>query len=215
MKNIYLISGLGADDRVFKNLNFYSNKPKVIHWIKNKKNENLKEYCLRLSDQIKNKNELVLIGVSFGGIVAIELSKILKTEKLVIISSIKLASEKPILYNLAKFSRILNLIPSQIFNFHSFIIDFLFDVNSNEEKKLIKEFIRNNDSDFLKWSLKEILKWENRQFPSNIIHIHGEKDKLFPFRKIHNRISIKDGGHFMILNKHNEISSILKEYNVI
>jgi len=215
MKNIYLISGLGADDRVFKNLNFYSNKPKAIRWIKNKKNENLKEYCLRLSDQIKNNKELVLIGVSFGGIVAIELSKILKTEKLVIISSIKLASEKPILYNLAKFSRILNLIPSKIFNFHSFIIDFLFDVNSNEEKKLIREFIRNNDSDFIKWSLGEILKWENKKLPSNLIHIHGEKDKLFPFRKVNNPIPIKDGGHFMILNKHDEILSILKKYNVI
>ncbi|MCW7494791.1 alpha/beta hydrolase [Leptospira sp. 2 VSF19] len=215
MNNIYLISGLGADERVFKNLKFYSNKPKVIHWIKNKKNENLKEYCLRLSDQIRNKKKLILIGVSFGGIVAIELSKILKTEKVVIISSIKLASEKPIMYNLAKKLRILNFIPSKIFNLHSFIIDFLFDVNSSEEQKLIREFIKNNEPEFIKWSLNEILKWGNKEIPSNLIHIHGEKDKLFPLKKIHNPIPIKDGGHFMILNKHDEISSILNKYNII
>ncbi|MCH5434575.1 alpha/beta hydrolase, partial [Leptospira interrogans serovar Canicola] len=38
-----------------------------------------------------------------------------------------------------------------------------------------------------------------------------DKDKLFPVRSIKNAFIIKNGGHFMILNKSDEISSKLKE----
>ncbi|TGL60040.1 alpha/beta hydrolase, partial [Leptospira sarikeiensis] len=33
MKNIYLISGLGADERVFRNIDFKGENPKYIRWI--------------------------------------------------------------------------------------------------------------------------------------------------------------------------------------
>ena len=76
MKNVYFISGLGADERVFDfqkpenfNLNF-------IRYIKPSKDDDIQSYVKKLSAQIKHKKEIVLIGLSFGGLIAIELSKI-------------------------------------------------------------------------------------------------------------------------------------------
>ena len=52
-EHIYLISGLGADERVFQNLDFGRLRPTFIQWIEPKDNESIQEYALRLSLQIK------------------------------------------------------------------------------------------------------------------------------------------------------------------
>ena len=49
---IYLISGLGADERVFKNLNLGNFEPHFIKWNEPFKNENLPNYAKRLMSQI-------------------------------------------------------------------------------------------------------------------------------------------------------------------
>ncbi|MCB0541677.1 MAG: alpha/beta hydrolase, partial [Bacteroidetes bacterium] len=84
---IFGISGLGADERVFKKLTLNYNI-NTVKWLKPHKKEELKNYIKRLSVEIDDSQPFVLIGVSFGGIVAIELSKILKPEAVIIISSI-------------------------------------------------------------------------------------------------------------------------------
>ncbi len=215
MKNIYLISGLGADERVFKNINFKNVNPKFIKWIPYQNKESLQEYCNRLAEQILDRSDVVLLGVSFGGIIAIELSKIIKTKKIVIISSIKTDSEKPYLYSIIRKSNILNLIPPKFLNLYSFIIPILFGVTSVEDKILLKDFIKNTDGSFIKWALNHILEWENQHLPKNLIHIHGDQDKFFPIKLISDTIPISHAGHFMILNKHEEISSILENLDIL
>ena len=45
----------------------------------------------------------------------------------------------------------------------------------------------------------------------HLIHIHGEKDEVFPSKHIKNSIEIKNGTHVMILNKAKTISKILEK----
>ncbi|EMO28852.1 hypothetical protein LEP1GSC170_2989 [Leptospira interrogans serovar Bataviae str. HAI135] len=70
---------------------------------------NLSKYSKRLLSQIDTKNEIILIGVSFGGIVALEISKHISVKQIIIISSIKSDSEKPILYRLFGTLRLINI----------------------------------------------------------------------------------------------------------
>jgi hypothetical protein len=49
---IYLISGLGADERVFQNLDFGRLKPTFIKWIEPRDNETIQKYALRLSNKL-------------------------------------------------------------------------------------------------------------------------------------------------------------------
>ncbi|EMM77726.1 alpha/beta hydrolase [Leptospira santarosai] len=211
MKSFYLISGLGADERVFKNIDFGKNITKYVFWIKPRKNEELSEYCKRLSEQISNSDETVFIGVSFGGIVAIELSKIVPTKKVIIISSIKSKDEIPFLYRLIRVIGVIRIIPGFIFKIYMPFLTYLFGITSPKDKQLLKDFIKSTDTTFIKWAIRSILKWTNDQTSNKVVHLHGDKDKLFPIRTILKPIIIKDGGHFMILDKSEEISIKLNE----
>ncbi len=59
-----------------------------MDWIEPLKNESLKNYAQRISNKITSDNP-TLIGLSFGGILAVEISKILKLQKVILISSAK------------------------------------------------------------------------------------------------------------------------------
>ncbi|MDI7226955.1 hypothetical protein QMM92_20000, partial [Leptospira santarosai] len=88
---------------------------------------------------------------------------------------------------------------------------YLFGITSPKDKQLLKDFIKSTDTTFIKWAIRSILKWTNDQTSNKVVHLHGDKDKLFPIRTILKPIIIKDGGHFMILDKSEEISIKLNE----
>lgn len=62
---------------------------KVIRWIKPDSQELLSDYCKRLTSQIDPADKIVLISISFGGIVVQEISKRIKVDKVIIIPNIK------------------------------------------------------------------------------------------------------------------------------
>ncbi|TKC12863.1 alpha/beta hydrolase [Pedobacter polaris] len=53
------------------------------------------------------------------------------------------------------------------------------------------------------------MNWENEDYLSNLIHIHGTADKIFPIKNIRNVIEIPTGGHFMIVNKASQIEQLI------
>ncbi|MEH6513989.1 MAG: hypothetical protein V7734_12910 [Maribacter arcticus] len=73
---IFAISGLGADERVF---NFLTLDHEIvpIRWIAPKRKETIIAYSERLIQEYKisDENEYAILGVSFGGLIAIEISK--------------------------------------------------------------------------------------------------------------------------------------------
>ena len=77
----YLFSGLGADKSVFDNLSFLkTQKHKFIEWEKPKTND-LEKYALQLSKQIDKSKKVILIGVSFGGMLVSALFEIYQNRK--------------------------------------------------------------------------------------------------------------------------------------
>ena len=80
MKHIYLLSGLGVDDRVFEKIVFpYPHT--FIKWMLPLVQETMQAYAKRLSEQITHANP-ILIGLSFGGMMSIEIAKIINGNKL-------------------------------------------------------------------------------------------------------------------------------------
>ncbi|WP_221394889.1 hypothetical protein [Dyadobacter sp. NIV53] len=88
-KEIYIFSGLGADERVFQRLDFSESSAIFIKWIIPLNNETIEHYATRLLDQI-HTTQPVLIGLSFGGIMAVEVAKQIDTEKIILIASAKI-----------------------------------------------------------------------------------------------------------------------------
>lgn len=70
MENLYIFSGLGADKRVFNYLDFSKYNTTFIDWINPFENESIEDYAKRLTSQITSEKP-ILIGLSFGGIMAV------------------------------------------------------------------------------------------------------------------------------------------------
>jgi pimeloyl-ACP methyl ester carboxylesterase len=212
MKNVYYISGLGADERVFNYLKLTDVREKYIKWVVPEKHESLHSYCKRLTTQIDLTNDIILIGVSFGGIVAQEISKIIRVNKVIIISSVKSPKEFDWKLRCVRFLKLHRLAPSRFLKWsNSLTGDYYFGTETKAESDLLKLIIKDTDRFFMKWAIEEIMGWNNNQLNSGLIHIHGDKDRIFPTGRIKNAINISNGGHFMIVNRAKEISELIEK----
>jgi pimeloyl-ACP methyl ester carboxylesterase len=209
MKQIYLFSGLGADERVFQLIDFSGFEIAHVQWIKPHVHETLENYVQRLSEKITSTRP-TFIGVSFGGIVALEMAKLIETEKIIIISSVKTHVEIPFCFRLLAPLKLHRIIPDKFFKKPNSTNYKLFGCENKQSKDLLNEILHDTDPRFLKWAIDEIMRWKNEYVPKNLIHIHGTADKIFPHSSIKCDIRIENGGHFMVFDKAREITEVLR-----
>lgn len=214
---IYLFSGLGADKSVFNKLFFLkTRKHKFIEW-ENPKIDDLENYVLQLSSQIDKTKKVVLIGVSFGGMLAATLSKYILTEKVILISSAATPKELPFLYRLFGKLKLYLFIPSFLLNKPNKLLSFAFGIahkKYKEEEKQLYQIIKNSNPKLAKSFIKMILTWKSNKDKSttnSIFKIHGTNDLIIPKSKQANQFLIDNGGHFMILTHSEEINSCIED----
>src|SRR5690349_4085773 len=109
--HIYLIPGLGADSRLFGRIQWPEGYSVTsLRWIEPADtDEPISEYARRMRGQLDSSTPFILIGVSLGGIMAIEIARYMKPEKIIIISSIKHRREKPFYFTLGNLFRKISL----------------------------------------------------------------------------------------------------------
>tara|TARA_R110000868_G_scaffold37111_5_gene131392 strand:+ start:15373 stop:16023 length:651 start_codon:yes stop_codon:yes gene_type:complete len=204
---IYGISGLGADKRVFDFLNL-DNPLIPVEWIEPIENESLKDYSERLSKVIDTKSDFALVGVSFGGLVAVEISKVLKPRLTILISSAETRNElRPVCRGFGKIG-LLKKLPREMFDPPRSIAKFLF---GTDNKKLLNSILDETDLKFAKWAVNELVKWDNQDRIENVVRIHGTSDKLIPWKSSDKVELIENGEHFMIVDRADEISKVINE----
>ena len=110
MKTIYCISGLGADEQIFRRLKIDGCRMVCLPWLTPLKNETIHQYANRMSGGIADENP-ILLGLSFGGMMAIEISKLINTQQVILVSSIQSFTEMPWWMKLAGKLRLNRLLP--------------------------------------------------------------------------------------------------------
>lgn len=216
---IYLIPGLGFDERMFRNLNIDKEVEK-INWIDPFKNETIQSYAKRLSKNIDFKEtNIVLIGHSFGGIMCQEIASFIAIKKIILVSSIKDRSENPFHFKIIKPIRLYKLFSKELTIKTIKFWGSKYDYVSKSEKELVKEMVNKHSNHYLQWALKQLSIWKKPEnmTENNLIHIHGELDKTFPITIINNPdYIIRDSGHFMIYKNSNSIGEIINgELNAV
>jgi pimeloyl-ACP methyl ester carboxylesterase len=208
MKNIYLLSGLGADKRVFDFVDFSGFKVNHVDWIAPTNNESIERYAKRLVGQIKT-NRPIIIGVSFGGIMAVEIAKQIETEAVILISSAKTRFEIPFYFRIIGQLGLSKLVPPSIFKTVNNLTYWFFGTKTKKENELLKAIIKETDNKFLKWAIDKIVNWRNKTMLTNLTHIHGTDDKILPLKTADFKVS--NGGHLMIVNKGKDIAGIVRQ----
>ncbi len=210
IKELYIFSGLGADERVFQRLDFSGFSTTFIKWIVPQDTDTIEQYATRLLDQI-TATKPTLIGLSFGGLIAVEIAKQIDTEKVILIASAKTKNEIPFYYRFAGQLRLHKILPTRILKSSNFITNWFFGTSSTFDKQLLKQILIDTDTTFLKWAIDKVARWTNQTQTKNLFHIHGTSDRILPFKFVNCNSTIKKGGHLMTLNRADELNNILRQ----
>jgi len=210
MKKIYCISGLGSDERIFSRLSIPGRSLVHLKWITPLKEEPIGEYAERMARQITTEDPVIL-GVSFGGMMAIEIARIIPRARVFLVSSVKSRKELPEWMKLSGSLKLNKLIPSKRGIWVHLGGNNFLGAESEEEIRLCDEYRRTVDPAYLRWAVGQVINWKNDWQPSQVYHLHGSKDKIFPLKKVSASHVIPGGGHFMIMNRAKEVSEIISQ----
>lgn len=209
---VYFMPGLAASSAIFERISLPTEEFEILllEWEIPLQNEALSEYAKRITTKIKHENP-VLIGVSFGGILVQEMAKHLNVRKVVIISSVKSNLEFPRRFKIAKTTKAYKLIPlSLLLNIEN-LAKFSFGDKVNQRLKLYEKFLSVRDIGYLDWAIEQVILWDREVVDTDVVHIHGDQDEVFPIKNIKNCIVVKGGTHIMILNKYKWLNENLSK----
>lgn len=209
---LYCIPGFGVDDKIFGKLTLNANL-QFINWLDPLPKETLQNYALRMAASI-DEEDPVILGISFGGMIALEIAKLRPVKQIILISSIKTAKELPVHLRTIGILRLDKVFPvkkiQQSDRFYE-VANRRLGAITQEEKDFANAYRRNANLHYVNWSFDKILNWKNTQCPDGTIHIHGDKDQIFPIKYIRPTHTIKNGTHMMVWNRAGEISKIINE----
>jgi pimeloyl-ACP methyl ester carboxylesterase len=208
---VYIISGLATDERVFRNIHFPEfAEVHFIAWKKPLRKETLDAYVDRLIKEIDQSKPFVLLGLSFGGVVAQQIAKKIDPLETVLISSITSPKEIPWYFRLIGKLKLNRIFPFGFFKFPNFFLNWIFGAKSRDDKKLLAGILRDADTALIRWSVEQLLSWRSENNPEPIFRMHGTNDKLLPLKNKNADAILSGGGHLMVYNKADEVEVILE-----
>ena len=203
--------GMGANPKIFEYLKFPALYEIVfLSWIPPLEKESLSNYAKRMSEFVKHKNP-ILIGVSFGGILVQEMTRYIKCDKVIIISSIKSRDE---LSGSMKISSVLGLhrlIPSYLIRNIESLVHLFYGSKMKEKFLLYRKYFTVRDPDYILWAINCIVNWRGIIIEDKLIHIHGNLDKIFKIKRIKHPYIKINGDHAIIITRHEWFTNFLSK----
>ncbi|MFT6928704.1 MAG: esterase/lipase [Sediminicola sp.] len=194
--------GMAANSTIFNQIILPSDifEKHVLDWFLPERGMTLTEYALVMCLKIEHK-DIVLVGVSFGGMLVQEMAKHISVKKVIVISSVKLTSELPKRMIFAKYTKIHKLLPTGLVNNVELLAKYAFGETVTKRLQLYEQYLSIKDKYYIDWSIDQIVNWNQATCPPNVVHIHGEKDNVFPIQYIKDCITVKNGSHTMIIHR--------------
>lgn len=210
--HVYFMPGMAASSSIFERIKLPEEQFEMhfLEWVLPEDKETLVKYAERMSQNIKHEN-VVLIGVSFGGVLVQEMAQFVSVRKVIIISSVKSNKELPSRMKIARTTKIYKLVPTSLVKNVEVLAKFAFGEVVKKRLELYEKFLSMREKSYLDWAIDQILNWSRVQPDPKVIHIHGDADEVFPVKNIKEFINIEGGTHIMILSKYRWINANLPE----
>lgn len=197
------------DHRVLEQINFGDFKIIHLPWIMPFQKESMKHYAKRMAAQIETPLPII-IGLSFGGMIAVEIAKQISCKQIILIASAKTYKELPSYYRVIGQLGLHHFVPNFLLSHANAISHWFFGTQTARERSLLSVILKETDADFRTWAIDALLSWRNETMPDNIIAIHGNKDRIIPIKNVKVDYTINGGGHFMTVSKAHEMNDLLK-----
>lgn len=208
---IYCFPGQGANRHLFDSLRLDTNYTlKIIEYGTPERGMDIKSFAKSLAVQIDTTQKFVLLGVSLGGMICVELNELLHPEKTILISSAKNRNELPFRYKFQKVIPFYKLFGGKILIVGAKCLQPIVEPDRNKNKATFKAMLGSKSPIYMKRSIALIINWERTTNTKQIYHIHGAKDHTLPIKHIVKPYAIvSKGSHMMTLTSAKEISKIV------
>lgn len=210
--NYYLIPGMGANHRIYEKFKLENGNVHFLNWMDHRKSETLKDLAVIMAERINTKNNII-IGSSMGGMMAVELSHIVKPVATILISAPTKRDQFPAILKLVNGLKIHRLTSVKSISKLYKLADTFMDFKSEEQRDMFYEMLNELPPEFIHFSVRAVLEWQNQIGPSGKhIQIIGSEDRLFKPTKMYRPIVLQGGGHFSAFDRGDQISEIINEY---
>ena len=201
--HVYLMPGMAANPTIFEHIKLPEDQFEIhwLEWMIPQKKETLESYAKRMILNIKHDN-VVLLGVSFGGILVQEMSKHMTFKRLFVVSSVKSKHELPKRMKVMKYTKAYKLLPTQLVSNIDFLAKYAFGETVTKRIELYKKYLSVSDKYYLDWAIENVIEWDQDAPNEDAIYIQGDKDAVFPHSCVGNCIVLKGGTHVMVINKY-------------
>ncbi len=195
--------GLAASPEIFEYIKLPEQNFEMhfLDWFIPEPGMSLGEYARRLAELVTAPDP-VLVGVSFGGMLVQEMIPFLNPRKVIIVSSIKSRREMPRRLLLARYTKLHRLLPTGMINNVEVLARFAFGDPVRKRLELYERYLGMRDKNYLDWSIDRIVHWEREHPEPGLIHIHGERDSVFPMAYVDDCLTVPGGTHTMIIHRH-------------
>lgn len=211
MSKIYFLGGLGIDNSIVSDIQLRGKTIEFIDWERPSPEETLNSYAEKIISKYRIQESSIIIGVSFGGVIALEISKKIRLEKIVLVSSFLDPNELPWFFKTAIKLRLYLLFPPSVLKHFSFALNYFFSVRTTDDAVVLKNVIQKTDPVFLNWAIENILRFTPPVNNPNIIRVHGEADRIIHIDSAKTNYKIPNAGHFMVYNRKKEVTGALEK----
>lgn len=210
MTSFILLPGLNGDLRIFDQLAPRLTSCTVVAWIEPRYREPFSSYVKRLSASIPGSDDEVVVGVSFGGIIARELAVQRGAKGCAHISSVRDHN------NLPKSIRGLRLVTPLVteLTLSAFGTLASFSPFRRDYWARIGQALRGEKGAWRRWAVSSLLRWKaNPQSEAiPLLQIHGDRDATIPISKRPLVLVIPGGGHLIAFTHAEEIALEIRRF---
>ncbi len=212
-KQTYLLPGLGFDHRIFSKLNLPEGNINYLDWQEPHQREHLTDYAFRVSGGLSETEQpKVLLGHSFGGVLAQEIAKVRQIDRVILLSSIRSRAELP-----GFFKVVGKLGLHAVFTKKSTFATFGFwakkhGYDTEEKQQLFKNMVGQQSDHYLRWALRSLSNWQGLDgLETPVSQIHGDCDRTFPIQILAKPDHVvKGGSHMMVYDRGEEVSQLIQ-----
>lgn len=200
--HVYCMPGMAASSAIFEYINLPTDKFELhfLEWTIPVVGTSITEYAQNMSTKIKHEN-VVLLGVSLGGLLVQEMSNFVIVRKVIIISSVKTRYELPKRMLFARYTNVHKILPTGLIGNVELLAKYAFGESVTKRLLLYERYLSIRDKSYIDWCIDQLVNWKCEKPCDNLVHIHGEKDNVFPISNITDCLQVVNGTHTMIIHR--------------
>ena len=206
---LILLPGMGGDGRLFRPQRAVFPNLIVPSWIEPLPKESLVDYAARFAKVIDPGQPCFLGGVSFGGVVALEVASHLMTRECFLLGSIRSPQEIPRRLRLFRSVSGLVMIPKWL----SPCVLACGSRYLNPTVRGALHQVHDADGRFLRWAAQAILNWTPSDGVKSVrvSQINGDRDRVFPHGLTKADRVVPGAGHLVSLTHPDVVNQFLLE----